>query len=98
MIVDSRHGKRRAIKEGAVNHPTAEDANELILNNSHVDANNELEKENSLAESTLSSSLANKDENDQVLTPGELKTLNSGQKRSEVEMSGLSGNKTYYVK
>ncbi|PHT53463.1 hypothetical protein CQW23_07925 [Capsicum baccatum] len=38
MIVDSRHGKRRAIKEGAVNHPTtnhptAEDANELILNN-----------------------------------------------------------------
>lgn len=64
---------------------------------------NEPGKENSLGESRSSSSLANKNEIekpdlDQTLTPGELKSLNSGQECSESEMSGLSGEKTDCVK
>ncbi|KAH0693983.1 hypothetical protein KY285_021080 [Solanum tuberosum] len=70
---------------------------------SQVDTINEPGKENSLGESTSSSSLANKNEIDkpdldQVLILGELKSLKSGQERSEAEMSGLSGKKTDCVK
>ncbi|KAM3377259.1 hypothetical protein P3S68_009672 [Capsicum galapagoense] len=142
--------KEDVIKEGAVNYPVAEEANEPILNNefvknkvsternygstpdasqeantvnacideqerkifadtsiSHfgvvknqVDTNNRSGKKNSFVESTPSSSLANKDENDQVLTPSprKLKSLNSGQERSEAELSDLTKKKTYCVK
>ncbi|PHT41757.1 hypothetical protein CQW23_20611 [Capsicum baccatum] len=115
--------KEDVIKEGAVNHPVAEEANEPILNNefvknkvsternygntsiSHsgvvknqVDTNNRPGKKNSFVESTPSSSLATKDENDQVLTPRKLKSLNSGQERSEAELSDLTKKKTYCVK
>ncbi|XP_059279851.1 uncharacterized protein LOC132033786 isoform X1 [Lycium ferocissimum] len=52
---------------------------------SQVDTNNEPEKENSLGENTSSSSLANKNEIDksdldQVISPGEVKSLNSEKK------------------
>lgn len=65
---------------------------------SQVETNNKPGKENSLGESTSSSSLADKNEIDkpqvdQVVNPEEPKLPNSAQERSEAEMSGLSGKK-----
>ncbi|KAM3305518.1 putative protein isoform X1 [Capsicum chacoense] len=87
----------------AVNAQVDEQEKKISADNSsdvksQVDTNNEPEKENSLGESTSSSSHANKNEISQVLTPGEPKSLNTGQERSEAKMSGLSGKKTDCVK
>ncbi|CAN4116342.1 unnamed protein product [Withania somnifera] len=95
-------------EENAVNAQIDEQGKKISMDNSilhssaeksQVDTNNEPEKESSVSESTSSSSLANKNEIDQVLTSGELKSLNSGKEEcSEAEMPGLIGKKTVCVK